>query len=151
MSDAKISELATAGALATGDLLVVVDVSDTTMAASGTDKKLPVGALWGGPQSINAQIGTTYTVAAGDVGKLVTQSNASPITTTLPADTDASIPVGSWVEVYQLGAGQITVTAGAGATLNASPTGKTRAQYSRLFAQKIAANTWALSGDVAAS
>lgn len=101
-------------------------------------------------QVLNAQTGTAYTLAAGDVGKLVTCSNAAAITVTVPSDS-VTFPVGCWCELYNLGAGLVTVAAGAGATLRATPTAKARAQYSRLFVQKIAANTWALSGDVAAS
>lgn len=41
MADTKISALsAQTAVIATDDLLVLVDVSDTSMAASGTDKKL---------------------------------------------------------------------------------------------------------------
>lgn len=47
MADTKITDLAAAGTLATGDLLPVVDVSDTSMAASGTDKKLTLDGLKG--------------------------------------------------------------------------------------------------------
>lgn len=44
MADTKISGLtAQSAALATDDLLVVVDTSDTSMAATGTDKKLSAG------------------------------------------------------------------------------------------------------------
>jgi len=35
--------------------------------------------------AFNAQTGTTYTLVAGDVGKLVTTSNASSVTVTIPA------------------------------------------------------------------
>lgn len=41
----QITALTANTSLATADLLVVVDVDDTTMAASGTDKKLLVGDL----------------------------------------------------------------------------------------------------------
>jgi hypothetical protein len=102
-------------------------------------------------QAINAQTGTTYTLVASDSTKLITQSNGSGITTTVPQDSDVTWAIGDYCELYQLGAGQITVAAGTGATLRSTPTAKARAQYSRLFLQKIAANTWALSGDVAAS
>lgn len=108
-------------------------------------------ATYATAQSINAQTGTTYTVATTDPGKLVTLSNASPVTLTVPQDSDVAWTVGAWVEVLQLGAGQITVAAGAGATLRTTPTAKSRAQYSRLYLQKIAANVWALAGDLAAT
>lgn len=45
MADTKISELAALGTPATNDLLTAVDVSDTSMAASGTNKKLTVADL----------------------------------------------------------------------------------------------------------
>src|SRR5258708_25891405 len=42
---ARITDLAANSSLAAADLLVVVDVDDTTMAATGTDKKLTVAQL----------------------------------------------------------------------------------------------------------
>lgn len=103
-------------------------------------------------QSVNAQTGTTYTLVAGDAGKLVTLSNASAVTLTLPQDSDATIAIGTYVDLYALGAGQITVAAGTGATLRTSGlTAKSRAQYARLGVQKVSANTFSLFGDLAAS
>lgn len=110
------------------------------------------GALVVQAQSVNAQTGTTYTLVAGDAGKLVTLSNASAITLTVPQDSDATIAVGTYVDLLQLGAGQVTVAAGTGATLRTSGlTAKARAQYSRFGVQKIAADTWSLFGDLAAA
>lgn len=63
----------------------------------------------------NTQTGTTYTLVIGDVGEYVTLNNASPITLTVPASVFAA---GDTVNVIQLGAGQVTIAAGAGATLN---------------------------------
>lgn len=103
-------------------------------------------------QPINAQTGTTYTLVAADAGKLVTLSNGSAVTLTLPQDSDATFAIGTYVDLYQLGAGQVTVAAGTGATLRVSGlTAKARAQYSRLGVQKVSANTWSLFGDLAAS
>jgi hypothetical protein len=103
-------------------------------------------------QAVNAQTGTSYTLVAGDAGKLVTLSNAGAVTLTVPQDSDATIAVGTYVDLMALGAGQVTVAAGSGATLRTSGlTAKSRAQYARLGVQKIAANTWSLFGDLAAS
>ena len=103
-------------------------------------------------QEINAQTGTSYTLVAGDAGKLVTLSNASAITLTVPQDSDATIAIGTYIDGYQLGAGQVTVVAGSGATLRVSGlTAKARAQYSRFSLQKVSANTWSLGGDLASS
>jgi hypothetical protein len=108
------------------------------------------GAL--GAQEINAQTGTSYTLVAGDAGKLVTLSNGSAIDLFVPQDSDATIPVGTYVDLYQLGAGQVTVKIGTGATLRVSGlTAKARAQYARLGVQKVSADTWVVFGDLAAS
>lgn len=104
-------------------------------------------------KAFNAQTGTSYTLTAADVDKIVTLTNAGAIALSVPQDSAAAIPVGAPPTVLiALGAGQVTVQAGSGATLRvAGLTAKSRAQYSRLMVQKIAANTWQVWGDVAAS
>lgn len=138
------------------------------MATSGTDKNITaaelatavrtIGALvtastvFAQAQAVNAQTGTTYTLVAADAGKLVTLSNAAAITLTVPQDSAATIAIGTYVDLLQLGAGQVTVAVDAGSTLRTSGlTAKARAQYSRLAVQKVSANTWSLMGDLAAS
>ena len=104
------------------------------------------------PQTFNPQTGTSYTLVASDAGKNVTLSNAAAITLTVPQDSAAAIAIGTYIDLYQLGAGQVTVVAGTGATLRVSGlTAKARAQYSRLGLQKVSANTWSLFGDLASS
>jgi ferric-dicitrate binding protein FerR (iron transport regulator) len=63
----------------------------------------------------NTQTGTTYTLVIGDVGEYVTLNNASAITLTVP---DAIFSAGDTVNIVQLGAGQVTIAAGAGVTVN---------------------------------
>jgi len=77
--------------------------------------------------TLNTQTGTTYTLQASDLGKVVELNNASAITVTVPN----SLPAGFNCLLSQLGAGQVTVAAGSGATLNAWPAGgvKTPGQY----------------------
>ena len=59
--------------------------------------------------AINAQTGTTYTVLAGDYGKLITHSNGSAIAVTLPQATGAfGTGWSCWVE--NIGAGTVTIT-----------------------------------------
>lgn len=110
------------------------------------------GSIFGQAQEINAQTGTTYTLVAADVGKLVKLTNASAITLTLPQDSDAAYDIGKYTDLRAGGAGQVTVVAGSGATLRVSGlTAKSRAQYARFGVQKVAANEWDLYGDLAAS
>lgn len=50
----RITDLVANTSLATNDLLVVVDVSDTSMASTGTDKKLTVAQLLGFPANVSS-------------------------------------------------------------------------------------------------
>jgi hypothetical protein len=136
--------------LATGDLVGVVDVSDTTMAASGTNKKTTVGDIAAAVaalnrQAVNAQTSTTYTLVAADENKLVTLNNASAITLTVASGVFA---VGARIDLLQIGAGKVTV-AGSGVTVNATPSLGFRAQYSGASLVQYASNLWALVGDLA--
>lgn len=84
--------------------------SSTTMgcAAIGNGLALSSGTL-SGTQAINAQTGTTYTVASTDAQKLVTFSNASAIAVTLPQAT-GSFAAGFAFTAQNLGAGLVTIT-----------------------------------------
>lgn len=99
--------------------------------------------------TINAQTGTTYTTVLGDASKLVTLSNASAITVTIPPNSSVAYPVGTKIDLAQTGAGQVTVAAGSGVTVNSTPTLKLRAQYSAATCIKTATDTWLLVGDLA--
>ena len=101
-------------------------------------------------QTINAQTGTTYTFVLSDASDLVTLSNASPITATVPPNSSVAFPIGTQIDIAQVGTGQVTVAAGSGVTVSATPGLKCRAQYSGATLTKIAINTWLLFGDLAA-
>lgn len=98
---------------------------------------------------INAQTGTTYALVAADAGKIVTLSNANPVTLTLPVDAD--YPIGASTKLVQLGVGLVSIAAGEGATIrNPGATGDFAAQYTVVDAIKIAAATWVVHGSFAA-
>ena len=100
---------------------------------------------------INAQTGTTYTTVLADQSKLVTLTNASAITLTIPANSSVAYPVGTKIDFAQLGAGQVTVAGAGGVTVNATPTLKLRDQYSGASCIKTATDTWLLVGDLSGS
>lgn len=89
---------------------------------------------------LNAQTGTTYTLVAGDAGKTITLSNASPVAVTLPQDSTADLPDGAVVVFYNLGAGVVTISQGTGATLQGGSI--TLAQYEVTSVIKLSANTY---------
>jgi hypothetical protein len=95
----------------------------------------------------NAQTGTTYTLALTDSGKLVTLSNASPITLTIPTNASVAFPVGAQVHIQQIGAAAVTVSGDTGVTLNAGGT-TTRGQWSAATLIKTDTNTWTMVGAI---
>jgi hypothetical protein len=78
MPDTKISALTTYTTLHTDDLLVGVDVHDTTMASSGTDKKLTPSQLFGALTGDVTASGFATTIAASAV--TTTKINAAAVT-----------------------------------------------------------------------
>jgi hypothetical protein len=101
--------------------------------------------------TLNAQTGTTYTLVLADSGKFVTQSNASAITTTIPPNTDVAFPIGTQVNLLQLGAGQVTVAAGSGVTIRSEGSKlKLKGQYATATCVKIATDDWVFLGNTAA-
>lgn len=98
----------------------------------------------------NAQTGTTYTLVLTDSqGKMITLTNASPITLTIPTNASVAFPVGTVIAISQDGAGQVTI-GGAGITFQATPGLKLRAQYSTATLIKKATDTWQVIGDIVA-
>jgi hypothetical protein len=100
--------------------------------------------------AFNAQTGTTYTLVAADLGKLVTLSNASGITLTVPPSVFAT---GNIINIQQIGAGQVTLAQGAGVTITSTggtaSAPKLRAQYSAASIICTASNTFTVVGDLA--
>jgi hypothetical protein len=98
---------------------------------------------------INAQTGTSYTIALADAGYLVTANNASAISVQIPTDASVAFPIGTQVLVMQLGGGQVTVTAVTPGTtsVNSKNGTKTSGQYSIISLIKVAANSWVIGGD----
>jgi hypothetical protein len=82
-----------------------------------------------------------------DNGRLVTLSNAAAITLTVPLNSSVAFATGAVINIQQIGAGQVTVAAAAGVTLNGTGT-KTRAQWSAASLVKTATDTWTLIGDI---
>ena len=101
--------------------------------------------------AINAQTGASYTAVLTDDGKLVTVSNASANTFTIPPNSSVAYGIGTQINIAQLGAGQVTITAGAGVTLNSSGAKlKTKDQYSVATCVKTDTNTWFVVGNLSA-
>lgn len=99
--------------------------------------------------AFNAQTGTTYTLVAADLGKLVTTSNASAVTVTIPPSVFAT---GNIINVQSIGVGLTSFAQGAGVTITS--TGATssaptlRARYSAASIICTGSNTFTIVGDI---
>lgn len=116
--------------------------ADSTQTAGIKWAAAPVPTL---DLTINAQTGTTYTLQASDVNKLVTLSNASGITVTIP---NGVFTTGQQINLQQLGAGQVTI-AGDGTTTFTGVGTKIAAQYGAATLICTGTNTFTLIGYLA--
>jgi len=100
--------------------------------------------------AINAQT-ASYTAVLTDDGKLITMSNASANNFTVPPNSSVAYGIGTQLNIAQLGAGQTTIVAGSGVTLNSAGTKlKLSAQYAVATCVKTDTNTWFVCGSLSA-
>jgi hypothetical protein len=123
--------------------------ADLTTAQTLTNKTLTSPLINLG---VNAQTGTSYTTVLADNGRLVTLSNTSPITVTIPPFSSVAYPVGAQLNFSGLNTGTTTFAQGAGVTIVS--TGATasapalRARYSSATAICISQDNWLIAGDI---
>jgi len=99
--------------------------------------------------NFNAQTGTTYTLVSTDLNKLVTTSNASAVTVTVPPSVFSA---GQQINVQSIGVGLTSFAQGAGVTITSTGATATapilRARYSAATIICTAANTFTIIGDL---
>lgn len=93
---------------------------------------------------------TSYTITSANSAKTTEFTAATDVTITIPSDPSNTIwPIGSSVEVRQMGAGRLIFSVTSPATIVSSDGYlKTRTQYSSAFLEKRASNSWILTGDI---
>jgi len=108
------------------------------------------------PLTIDAKTGTTYTFVLGDANnELITASNASAQTYSIPTNASVAFPIGAQINIIQIGAGQVTINAVTSGTTTVLSNGATaaapklRVQYSSATLLKVATDTWYVVGDIA--
>jgi hypothetical protein len=139
-----------ATAFTTAKTLTLPDATDTLVGKATSDvltnKTLTAPLI---NLAFNAQTGTTYTLVAADSGKLVTTSNASAVTITVPPSIFAA---GEQINVQSIGAGLTSFAQGAGVTITSTGATSTapilRAQFSACTIICTASNTFTVIGDL---
>lgn len=110
-------------------------------------------AIYNPNLTINPQTGTTYTIQTTDAQRLITFTNTSSITVTVASNATQSLPVGTQIQLAQMGTGQVTfvgATSPSVVTINSDPGLKLRTRYSVATLVQLSVDNWLLIGDTAA-
>ena len=99
---------------------------------------------------LNAQT-ASYTLVLADAGKTITMSVAGANNLTVPLNSTVAFATGTMINVIQIGAGQTTLVATSGVTINSKAGNlKLTGQYSGVSLYKRASDTWVVVGDLSA-
>lgn len=91
----------------------------------------------------------TFALTDGNTWQKCTSAGA--MTLTVPTNASVAFPVGTEIDVYQQGAGQVSIAAAGGVTINSAFGNlKIAAQYTGASLKKTATNTWELVGNLTA-
>jgi hypothetical protein len=110
------------------------------------------GAL--GKVTFNAQTDTYTAVLTDNQNKVVTMDKATANDFLIPTNANVAFPIGSVINVVQIGVGKTTIKAVTAGTTTISSTGATstapnlRARFSGASCVKVATDTWIILGDI---
>jgi hypothetical protein len=97
----------------------------------------------------------SFTAILANNGQVVTMDNGSANTFSIPTNASVAFPIGTQINVLQIGAGQTTIQAVTSGTTTIQSTGasaaapKLRARYSAATCVKAATDLWYVFGDIA--
>jgi hypothetical protein len=97
----------------------------------------------------------SYTAVLANNGQVVTMDNASANTFSIPTNASVAFPIGTQINVLQIGAGQTTIQAVTSGTTTIQSTGATaaapklRVRYSAATCVKAGTDLWYVFGDIA--
>lgn len=96
-------------------------------------------------------VDTAVTLTLSHMGKVLETTAGTAVTITVPEALAVNFPVGTLIEIFQAGTGQITIAGATGVVLR-SPGNrlKTAEQYSTVMLRKRAVDEWVVAGDLVA-
>lgn len=91
------------------------------------------------------------TLALTDANTFQLCTKGTAMTLTIPLNATAAFPIGTEIDIFQQGAGQVDIAATGGVTIQSeSGNLKISAQYAGASLKKLATDTWALVGSLTA-
>jgi hypothetical protein len=95
------------------------------------------------------EVSENYTLAIGDINKVVAVNNPAPATITIPLNASVEFPIGTLINIYSMTANRVTVFPATGVTLR--PTNSNSLflfdQYTEISLRKRSGNEWVASGN----
>ena len=135
-----------AGTPSGGGILFVASGVLKWLDSAGITTTLAPGLL-----SANVVSGTSYNFAITDASGVVEFTSGSAVIVGVPPNSSVAFPIGTTIELFQDGAGQVTVAPGLGVTIrSAGGKQKLNAQYSSAALRKRGTDEWVLAGDLVA-
>ncbi len=98
--------------------------------------------------AVNNQTGTSYTLVLTDDNTVVRCDNATDFQLTIPTQADVAFPLGTIIQIRQVGTAQVTLVPAAGVSVLSPETLKTRKQGSTVALMKVGDDSWDLTGDL---
>ena len=137
MADKRIIDLTAETALTRSDTFLESD-----HATRGSEKVSVENVLL---RDQNNQTGVAYTLVLTDSQKRLTMSNGSANAITVPPNASVAFPINTIIPILQLGAGQTSLVAGSGVTVNSLNSSlKMSGQFGQSILVKTATNVWSL-------
>ena len=143
--------------MATTTILGITLPDDTDLVKDGASAMRTIGNGFDdslAKVTLNDQTATYTAVLTDNRNKLVLMNVSTANDFRIPTDANVNFPVGSVINVTQLGTGATTIKAVTSGTTTIVSTGQTstapklRARYSAASCIKTAANTWLVVGDI---
>jgi hypothetical protein len=142
------------GGGSSGSVTLAIDTAvtaDLTTAQTLTNKTLTDAKINLGFDAETA----SYTAVLANNSQVITMNNASANTFSIPTNASVAFPIGTQINVLQIGAGQTTIQAVTSGTTTILSTGATaaapklRVQYSAATCLKAGTDLWYVFGDIA--
>jgi hypothetical protein len=133
------------GTIAIDSTVATLTGSQTLTNKTLTDPKINL--------AFDAEI-ASYTAVLANNGQVVTMDNGSANTFSIPTNASVAFPIGTQINVIQIGAGQTTIQAVTSGTTTIQSTGaapaapKLRARYSMATCLKAGTDLWYVAGDI---
>jgi aconitase A len=144
--------------MATTSILGITIPDDTDLVKDGASAMRTIGNGFDGAlaklNAIDDKTATYTAVLTDNRNKLIRMNVATANDFLIPTNASVAFPIGSVINVTQLGAGQTTIKAVTSGTTTVQSTGgtstapKIRKQHSAASCIKVATDTWLVVGDI---